>query len=119
MGFDAVMKTVTIMEKWLTGLSKAGKKVYFKGMTGNHDRFTQNKEMDHRRTGGLVMYELLKRGLSQLDIDVQYFKEFIVTFVADNIEYVAIHGDGTIGKQAPEKLIIAHAKTDLYKVLLS
>lgn len=118
-GFDAMMETVKLMEKWLTGLAKAWKEVYFKWLTGNHDRMTQNKEFDHRRTWGLVMYELLKRGLSQLDIDVQYYREFIVNFVADNIEYIAIHGDGSIGTQIPEKLIIAHAKTDKYKVLLS
>ena len=46
-----MMETVKLMEKWLTGLAKAGKEVYFKGLTGNHDRMTQNKEFDHRRTG--------------------------------------------------------------------
>lgn len=32
-GFDAVMHTVDIFEKWLAGMAKAGKKVYFKGIT--------------------------------------------------------------------------------------
>jgi hypothetical protein len=33
LGFEGVMQTVSIMEKWLAGLAKAGKKVYFKGLT--------------------------------------------------------------------------------------
>lgn len=72
---------------------------------------TSKKEDDHWRTGELVIYEMIKKGLSQLDIDVVYFKEFINTFVADNIEYIIYHGDGFLDKQKPEQIIVAHAQT--------
>jgi len=32
-GYDALMRTVTIFEKWLYAIAKSGKKVYFKGLT--------------------------------------------------------------------------------------
>lgn len=50
-GFDALMNTVDVFEKWLHAISKLGKKVYFKGITGNHDRMTSKKEHDVWRTG--------------------------------------------------------------------
>lgn len=60
-GFDAIMKTVDIFEKWLIAIHKTGKKVYFRGITGNHGRMTSRKEDDHWRTGELVIYEMIKK----------------------------------------------------------
>lgn len=117
--YDALMRTVTIFEKWLHAIAKSGKKVYFKWLTWNHWRFTQNKEDDHWRTWELVIYEMIKRGVSQLWIDVEYFKERINVFVFDGIQYIIHHGDWNIGNQAPEKLIVSHADFWMYTVILS
>jgi hypothetical protein len=117
--YDALMNTVTIFEKWLYAIAKSGKKVYFKWLSGNHDRFTQNKEDDHWRTGALVIYEMIKRGVSQLGIEVEYFKERINVFVFDGIQYITHHWDWNIGNQAPEKLIVSHADFWMYTVILS
>lgn len=117
--YDALMRTVTIFEKWLHAIAKSGKKVYFKWLTWNHWRFTQNKEDDHWRTWELVIYEMIKRGVSQLGIDVEYFKERINVFVFDGIQYIIHHGDWNIGNQTPEKLIVSHADFWMYTVILS
>ena len=60
-GFDLIMNTVEIFEKWLQGIAKYGKTVYFKGLGGNHDRLTIKNDDDVYRSGALVTYELIKR----------------------------------------------------------
>jgi hypothetical protein len=113
------MNTVGIFEKWLAAIAKAGKKVYFKWLWWNHDRLTIKNDDDLYRTWALVVYELIKRGVSQLGIEVQYFKEHINTFMADNIQYIISHWEGPFSKQKPEQIIVAHAKVWVYTVLLS
>lgn len=118
-GFDALMRTVVIFEKWLASIAKHGKKVYFRGITGNHWRFTQHKEDDHFRAWELVIYEMIKRWVSQLAVEVEYFKENIVVFIVDGIQFIMHHWDGNMSKQKPEQLIVAHAKFWVYTIILS
>lgn len=117
--FDWVMKIVDIFERWLYSIAKSGKRVFFRGLTGNHWRFTESKADDHWRTWELVIYEMLKRGVKNLDVEVDYFKDFVNTFVIDWIEYIAYHGDWFLDKQKPEQIIVPHSKTWFHKVLIS
>ncbi len=118
-GFDLIMNTVGIFEKWLAAIARSWKKVYFKWLGGNHDRLTTKNEDDIYRTWALVVYELIKRGVSNLGVEVVYFKEHINTFITDNIQYIISHWEGPFSKQKPEQIIVAHAKVWLYTVLLS
>jgi hypothetical protein len=113
------MNTVEIFEKWLQGIAKAGKTVYFKGLWWNHDRLTIKNDDDIYRTGALVVYELIKRWVSNLGIEVEYFKEHINTFIADNIQYIISHGEWPFSKQKPEQIIVAHGQVWIYTVMLS
>ena len=118
-GFDLIMNTVDIFEKWLQGIAKEWKTVYFKGLGGNHDRMTIKNEDDIYRSWALVVYELIKRGVSNLWIEVEYFKEHINTFIADNIQYIVSHWEWPFSRQKPEQIIVAHAQTWIYTVMLS
>ncbi len=56
------MRVSEIFERMVRFIVKQGnKKVIFTGITGNHDRFSIEKEKDQERVGGLVVYEMLKR----------------------------------------------------------
>jgi hypothetical protein len=41
---------------------------------------TGRKENDIQRTGELVIYELIKRGLQDIEMEVNYHREVINTF---------------------------------------
>jgi hypothetical protein len=117
--FDLLLKTVEIFEKFLKHIAKNWKKVYFKGLPWNHDRMTWRNEDDKIRSGWLIIYELIKRWVSQLGIEVEYFREEINTFIFDNIQYIVSHWEWPFSKQKPEQIIVAHAKIGVYTVLLS
>jgi len=117
-GFDLMMDTVQIFENFFIELRKSGKKVNVKALTGNHGRMTANKEDDKKRTGELVIFELLKRGLANTDIHVDYYREVLNAFQSGNINYILMHGDGKVGKDSVEKILLTHGKYGMYNVVM-
>lgn len=118
-GFDLIMNTVKIFEWFIASLYKHGKKVIVNGITGNHGRMTGAKDMDVRRTAELVIYEMIKRWLANIDVDLKYHEENINTFWHWNLHYIIYHGDGFVDKQKPEQIIVAHGAIGKHNILLS
>lgn len=80
--FDLIMHTTNIFEEMLIKIRKSWKKVSLIGQTWNHDRLSENDYIDY--TGGLVIYELIRRGLQATDIEVEYIREVWGTYSKDN-----------------------------------
>lgn len=119
-GFDLMMNIVKIMEKFLLEIYKAWKELHFQGITGNHGRITQEKQMDNQRTWELVIYELLKRGLSQTKIDIDYLRTTVSTFTRGNLHYIIGHWDGRpFDNQKPSDIILKHWDTRKFNVIVS
>lgn len=74
-------------------MDKAGKNVTFRGIGGNHDRIGVKHGEDIQRTAALAIYEMIKRGISQTEINLQYFIGHVHTFQIGDINYIIHHGD--------------------------
>ena len=86
-----MMETATIFENFILELKKSGKNVNVHGITGNHGRMTANKDDDKKRTGELVIYELIKRGLQNANVNVNYYREVINAVQIGNVNFILIH----------------------------
>lgn len=89
--FELMMFIVHTFEKFLVGLEKKWKVVTFRGIGGNHDRIWQNNNQDTQRTAALCIYEMIKRGLSRTEIDINYFIDKINTFQIGELNYIIHH----------------------------
>lgn len=70
--FDLVTYIEEVLAHFLQDLSQT-KKVYVKGIWGNHDRFTQKNEDSPKRTAALVIYRLLQYRLqNNKNVDIEY-----------------------------------------------
>ena len=105
-GFDLMLNISRIFEDFLIDVRKSGKRVIVNGITGNHGRVTGQKDDDIMRTAELTIYELIKRGISQTDIEMSYAKDSVTILDIEARRFVMIHGDAPLGNQNPEKLIL-------------
>lgn len=116
--FETMMFIVNVVEKFLIALRATGKTVEFHGIAGNHDRITRNHDQDVERTGALVIYELIKRGLSKVDVEVNYYVEKINSFKAGNLNFVLHHGDDGFSNRKPEDILWKHGEVGSYNVVV-
>jgi hypothetical protein len=91
--------------------------VRFVGLTGNHDRPTKQNEADPLRTAWLDIYEFIKRGVSQLDIEVQYFTEAINQLTLDTRHYILAHWENGFQKKKAEQLLWQYGDNDKFNII--
>lgn len=115
--FDLMLNIAKIFEDFLLDIRKAWKVVRVHGITGNHGRTTSKKEDDIERTAELVIYELIKRALSNTDIQLDYHKESLHLIDIGSVRFVMIHGDAPLGNQTAERLLLPHQRPWAYHVL--
>lgn len=65
------------------------------------------------------MYELIKKGLQNMDIKIAYFKDVISTFHIDGIQYIAAHGDNAFHKRKPTDIAWKHSTSDKPTIIIS
>ena len=111
-GFDLLLKASDTIVELVRKLYKHWKKVKLYGITGNHDRITEKNGRNPERTAGLVMFEMIKRGLQimeakvdSFETQIEYFRDEIVNFETDNFNYVVSHKLKKKQKRNPEKIL--------------
>ena len=93
-GFDLLMKTVEIFENFLLSIQASWISITFHWLSGNHDRMTKDRDWDKTRIGWLIIYELIKRWLSQIEwIKINIIQDYITTVDIDSIRYIVAHWD--------------------------
>jgi hypothetical protein len=116
--FETMLQIADAIEKFLVKIAETGKRVHFRGIGGNHDRISRLHDQDIRRTGALVIYELISRALKLTDIRVEYFTEKINKFVSGNLAYVFHHGDDGFSKRKPEDILWKNGIAGKYNVIV-
>lgn len=94
--FDLMMKVVEIFENFLIGIATCWITVNFYWISGNHDRMTKDREGDKARLGWLIMYELIKRWLMNIEwIQINIIQDYITTADIEDVRYIVAHWDMT------------------------
>ena len=66
--YDIVMLVVETLEQLIIKLIQQGKEINFTGLAWNHDRMTMDKKLDQNKLAGLLTYEIIHRGLKDMDV---------------------------------------------------
>lgn len=116
-GFDLIMDTVNLLERFLYELYMSGKKITRHMQGGNHDKITSNSDHDRQRTIALIIYEMVRRGLSQCKMDLEIIKDTVGYWESDDFNVISIHGDQGMDKIDPEKMAWKYANKNGKHVL--
>lgn len=117
--FELILFIADTLQNFLYDISKSWKNVSLRGLSWNHDRLWVKMENDLIWTAGLTIYELIKRGLQNFDIEIEYFKELVNSFKIWNINYIISHGYWNFDKKSPESIILEHWDSKEYNVIVS
>jgi hypothetical protein len=120
-GFDLMMLIVNSMESMLVELYRSGKQIHFICTGGNHDRVGVNHEQDQARTWALVIYEMIKRGLWNLDVDMTVLMDKTSSIDLWDFNVIVNHGDDNWAKLAqtkPEDILWKYWKKNKYNLCL-
>lgn len=112
-GANAVILATEIIRDSLLANIKNLKSVYI--VSGNHDRATNNKDLDpYGQVGQLLAYNL-KRDLKGVEVK---YHPLILTEVIDNISYLFSHGHHRLTEKDINGLCFQYGKQEKYNVLL-
>lgn len=117
-GFNLIMETVTLFEDFILKIYESGREVTFDGIGGNHDRFGERHDEDQDRTAALVIYEMIRRGLSKYKIRIDYYKDKINTLEFGDLIYILHHGDDGFDKKKMQETLWNHGSKKHYNVIL-
>lgn len=115
--FDLMMFVVENFEGMLLKI-REHKNVSFTGIGGNHDRLLQSHNQDGRRMGALVIYELIKRWLSNTDIQVKYLEEKINARDMWNLRIITHHWDDWFSNKRPEDILWKHWNANMQNIII-
>ena len=73
--YEIVMLVVETLEQLIIKLIKQGKEISFTGLAGNHDRMTMDKKLDQNKLAWLLTYEIIHRGLKEMDVKFNILRE--------------------------------------------
>lgn len=116
--FELMMFITNIFERFLEDIYHSGKKVTFTGIGGNHDRLWKSHWQDHSRTGALVVYEMIKRGLSQSEIDIRILRGDVNSFDYGPNRFIIAHGDNNFSNRKPEDVLWKNGDNRRHNVIL-
>ena len=118
-GFELMMFIVNVFERFLEDIYKSGKTIRFVGIGGNHDRLGKTHSEDQARTGALVIYELLKRGLSKTEIQVDILRNSVNAFDYGDTRFIIAHGDDGFSNKKPEDVLWKNGDNSKHNVILN
>jgi predicted phosphodiesterase len=90
-------------------------KIKLFGIGGNHDRITKGRDDDRHRIGAKMFFSFLSKlskAIFKDKVEIEYFKEGVMSFEADGISVITSHGEEAIAKKDAEKIMNMHKVGD-------
>jgi hypothetical protein len=106
--FELLLAWCSVIEDMITKLYSAWKNITFNWVAWNHDIVSTWEKRDVKKMWWLIAFELMKRKLSNLKIEFNYFKEQINKLILWNTCYIISHWENWISSKAdkrPEDLL--------------
>lgn len=119
--YDLVLYVVNAFEKALLDIYKSWKKVVVYWLRGNHDRIGKLHELDSERMWALVTYELIKRWLSNTDIEINVLEQDFNSTMIEWVNFITHHWDKRVSSKAqtkPEDILWKHWVTWIQNVII-
>jgi len=101
--FDLLMMWVEVLEELILKLYNAWKEVKFYWIWWNHWRLTQKKEDWFNWMWEILIYELIKRWLQNIKVEINILRDIWNTLDIDDIRYIIHHWDDWVAKKAINK----------------
>lgn len=121
--FELMLEVADYFIYFLAEIKKTWKNVSFTWIAWNHDRLTSKNEDDIFRSAWLMIYELIKRWLSNTDININYFREnkeqTIFKTVLDNRNYILSHWEYWFNNKKAEDILWKYWRQDIFNIILS
>ena len=70
------------------------------------------------RTGALVIYELVKRGVAHADIEMNIMRDKWNTRQIDGINYIVHHGDDNASSKNAKDILWEQGRNDMYNIFV-
>jgi len=124
LGIESYQLAVDTLEEFAISIARH-KRISFRWIPWNHDRWAVKNEDDQKRMIGLIALSAVEKTLRNLEIDVQLFvKEMLrneVTYHFDlsNIRYIINHWDGNFDNKIASDILWKHGDQTKHNVILS
>ena len=89
--YDLIMLAVEMLENMFVELYKNWKNVNVIWISWNHDRLTKDNKWDLEKTGWIIIFEMIKRWLQNLNIKIQFLRDEWNAFDLDDFHYIINH----------------------------
>lgn len=111
-GADQIMDAVNALEYFIVSIAKAlpSTKVDVDVISGNHDRFAEDRSDDVLRTGGGIVAAFLKKIISEKNVSLVYHEDGVISLNEDGINVIGFHGDNALIKRKSEEIHTVFAK---------
>ena len=119
-GVWQILDVADLLEAFLYDLYSIWYKVKFYWVTkSNHDRACVEYKDDVERIPAIVIYELMRRGLSNTDVDIQYFYDAVWTVISENYNFIIHHWDGKWNKTKSDEILRLYWDSNYENIIVS
>lgn len=117
-GHELIMSVVNVLEGMINELVRNWKNVSFYWIGWNHDRIGRSHSDDQYRTGALVIYELMKRWLQNVEAKIEIIKEKTSSLDLDNFVYIINHWDEWFDKLVMERTLWKYGDKSRHNIIM-
>jgi len=114
--FDLIMKTVEVFEKMFIKIYSSWKKLDVYWIISNHWRISERDHFDY--TGDLIVYEMIRRWLKQLEIEINYLREVWNTVETEDFTFILQHWHIWWTKRRLSDILWEYGNSQKYNILL-
>lgn len=111
-GATQIMDAVNILEDFILSIAHRLQRTRIDVdiISGNHDRFADDRGDDVTRTGGEIVSAFLKKIIKSSNVVIEYHADGVISLNDDGINVIGFHGDNALIKRKAEEIHTVFSK---------